>query len=227
MSKSQRAKRKAERIKNKFQEINPFDVGFEHGVFYVRRKENSLDIKEYKPDTERKVYLAIVDGEDTDVRIVRKNGDDMVLEYGDKACAITSKPVLLGNHQLYFTKNGFQGTMALNKDTLLAGDVYQPSLEKNYRKISKNIDFDRAGIDVSELKVEEEDDNYYKVEQEELGDVATLHGSKATLKEMNKAKRLRKLLKPSSMNKKRLLLAIGAGIAIGLSIAPRVLEGMQ
>lgn len=227
MSKKDKAVRKGKRTVQKIREKNPFEIGFKHGVFYIRRKDNELDIQEFKPDTEGKVYLAIVDGQDTEVKKVRKHGDDLVLEYEDKACALTSKPLLIGNHQLYFTKNGFQGTMAINKDTLLSGDVYQPSLEEHTRKISKDVDFERAGINLTDIEVVEETDSYYKIENDELGDIATLHGSKKTLKEMNKAKRLRKLLQPSKMNKKRLLLAVGAGIGIGIMLAPRIMEGMN
>lgn len=194
----------------------------------IKRSENGIQLKKVdtsfnpkKEDHSGRVYLCIVDGMDTTVKEVEKSGDDMVLQYEDKYCAITSKPLLIEGNQLYFTKHGFVGTMALNKDTLLGGDVFQETNEDIERRISKDIDLKQIPFDV-QAKAHNEDEEYYYVMNSEVGDVASLHGSKKTLKDVNKAKRLRKLLQPSSMDKKQLLMALGSGIAVGFYLYPQI-----
>lgn len=194
--------------------------------YRVTRKTPELE------DTDkRRVYLAILEGSEArDVIEVEKHGDDMVLEYKDKECAITSKPLRVNGTQLYFTRDGFLGTMPLNKHTLLEGDVYHPS------KDSVTIDIGDDAINRTEQEFIEEldlgDDDYEVNDSGELvidkddgytGTVSALHGSKATLKEMNEARRLRKLLQPSGMDNQTLLLALGSGVAVGFIIAQQMI----
>lgn len=84
--------------------------------------------KNVKPFTTRntnKKWLIRVDGSDLKPIQVKKDGDMRKLEYDDKTCAITSKPLYLNGREIYFTRDGFKGTMAINKDTLLDTDVYK------------------------------------------------------------------------------------------------------
>lgn len=81
-------------------------------------------------DQRKKDYWLInVDGTELKPINVDKNGDMQKLQYkddnGKKTCAITSKPMFLKGRELYFTRDGFKGTMAINKDTLLDTDVYK------------------------------------------------------------------------------------------------------
>jgi len=198
----------------------PYKIDRNNDGITIKRVDNRFNPK--NNEQEDRIYLVILEGQDTVIKEVKKHGDDMTLEYGDKVCAITSQPLLVGGSQFYFTKHGFLGTMALNKDTLLAGDVYQPSMDSKERKISKDIDLDKLDFDIEDKAVKEEDDHFV-VENSELGDVATLHGSKKTLKEMNKAKRIRKLLQPTKMDKKMIIAYIGLGTAIGMYLYPNVM----
>lgn len=219
MSKVQGLKKVIQDSISYIQDLNPYVLEREDDGIKLKKIDKSFD-----PTRERdtgKVFLILIDGQDTTPIEVDKHGDDMVLEYEDKYCAITSKPLLIDGNQFYFSRDGFLGTMALNKDTLLAGDLYQQSLENRERKISKDIDFTKLPYDIEKLKIDETDD-YYVVDNSDIGDVATLHGSKKTLKEVNKAKRLRKLLQPSKMDKKQILMAIGSGIAVGLYLYPHI-----
>lgn len=200
---------------------NPIKIEEEDGDKVVKVVDTTF--RPEKEDISDRVYLVTLDGLEARPREVEKHGDDMVLEYGDKACPITSKPIEIEGNQFYFTRDGFLGTMSLNKDTLLSGDVYQPSKESYERKLSKNINFDDYGIEIDDLKKEETEEAYV-VESDDMGDVAALHGSKKTLKEMNEAKRLRKLLQPSSIDKQKMIMAVASGIAVGFVLYPRVMN---
>lgn len=193
--------------------------------YRITRRTPELADKE-----KRNVYLAILEGgEARDVKEVNKKGDDMVLEYNDKECAITSKPLRINGTELYFTRDGFLGTMPLNKHTLLEGDVYHPS------KDSVKIDLGSDAVEktdnefIQELGLEDDDyeitdDNRLVIDKDDgyTGTVSALHGSKATLKEMNEARRLRKLLQPSGMDNQTLLLALGSGAAVGFILAQQM-----
>lgn len=128
------------------------------------------------------VYLIHVDGQFTEYSRVREVGDDNALVYQrdgvEHECTITSHPLIINGTKLYFTRDGFKGTMALNEDTLLASDIYDPDNEE----------------------------------------ISSLKGSKATQRQSNKGQRARKLLSPQGMPKDQLLLALGAGAAIGIMI---------
>lgn len=215
-----------ENIKKKFKHSiryvkrrNPFKIQRTESGIELTKEDTSFNPK--KDGHDSRVFLTIVDGMDSTVKEVTKHGDDMVLEYEDKYCAITSKPLLIEGNQIYLTKNGFIGTMALNRDTLLGGDVFQQSTDAVERKISKDVNLELIPHDIEEIS-HKEDNEYFYVKNSEIGDVASLHGSKKTLKDVNKAKRLRKLLQPSSMDRKKLLMAIGSGVAIGFYLYPRV-----
>lgn len=211
--------RKIKRTLRAVKRKNPFSIEKQEDGIKLNIQDTSFDPRD---DREKgRVFLVIVDGMDTTIKEVDKHGDDMVLEYEDKYCAITSKPLLVGETQMYFTKDGFLGTMALNRDTLLGGDVFQQQSEDVIRKISKDVDTDKIPIDIGSVAVKEDDDYYY-VKNDDMGDVTALYGSKKTLKDVNKAKRLRKLLKPSKMDKKQLLMAIGTGVALGFYLYPRI-----
>lgn len=210
------------KVRNSFRYIkrrNPFSIERTDDGIKLKKEETRFNPK--KDSHEGRVFLAIVDGMDTTVKEVQKHGDDMVLEYEDKYCAITSKPMLIEGNQLYLTKNGFLGTMALNKDTLLGGDVFQQTSDNIERKISKDINFNMIPFDIEE-EAHKQDEDYFYVKNENVGDVASLHGSKKTLKDVNKAKRLRKLLKPTSIDRKKLLMAIGSGVALGFYLYPQI-----
>lgn len=216
---AQNIKKKVKRTVKTIKRKNPFSIEKQDNGIKLNIENTSFDPTK---DGERgRVFLIIVDGQDSTVKEVEKHGDDMVLEYEDKYCAITSKPLLIEGNQFYFTKNGFLGTMALNQDTLLGGDIFQQQSEAVTRKISKEVDLSKIPFNVK-AKAFKEDDDYYYVKNKDMGDVASLHGSKKTLKDVNKAKRLRKLLQPSKMDKKKLLMAIGSGVAIGFYLYPRV-----
>lgn len=218
MTKKDNAIRKLKQLKRSI----PYEPYRADGYIGLKRKERGFDPE--KPAQTGRTFLVTVDGKDTITREVTKKGDDLVLEYDDKVCAITSKPLLIEGNHFYFTRDGFLGTMALNDDTLLAGDVYKPSKEQINRKLPKSIDYDDYGIDLSEYDVTEYDD-YYEVSVDSMGDVIALAGSKKTLKEMNKAKRLRKLLEPSGIDRTKALGLIGIGIVIGIYAYPNLIAG--
>lgn len=148
-----------------------------------------------KTSSSNTVNLMILEGASGRHHKVDKYADDKKLEYtedgNDQECKISSKPIIIDGEEWYFTRDGFKGTMALNEDTLLSADVYQPSEEG------------------------EEDDGW-------SGDIEQLKGSKATLKESNRAIRLRKLLKPQGMDKQTLLLTLGSGAFLGFIIAQQM-----
>lgn len=141
--------------------------------------------------------LMILEGASARIYEVDKFGDDKKLEYEEdgssQECKITSKPIIVDDEEWYFTRDGFKGTMALNDDTLLSADVYQPS----------------------EKGSEDDDDGW-------SGDIEELKGSKATLKESNRGIRMRKLLKPEGMDKQTLLLAMGTGAFVGFMISKQM-----
>ena len=153
----------------------------------VNTDEKTLD------DRVHDTYLIRVDGSELKPIKVEKNGDMRKLTYKDdsssKTCAITSKPLYLNGREFYFTRHGYKGTMAINKDTLLDTDAYR-------------------------LKDgSEERDNGFD------GDIEELKGSKEVLHEMNKGTRLKKLLQKQDIPVSRMLAYIGAGAGIGLFIA--------
>lgn len=153
--------------------------------FKIERRDTSFTPKKHSGRN----YVILVDGQDTQVKQAERRADDRLLVYEDKHCAITSKPLLIEGNRFYFSKHGFKGTMALNEDTMLAADSYQPS---------KGSDSDKEDGDVS------------------------LEGSKKTLRELNEATRVRKLLQYDGLDKQTLLLAIGSGVAVGFILAKQM-----
>lgn len=200
---------------------NPIQIQSNSSGIQITREDTTFNPK--KDEHSGRTYLVTLTGMDTRVSEVKEFEDDLLLEDGDKHIAITSKPLIIEGNRFYYTKPGFQGTMALNKDTLLAGDVYQPSKSNYERKISKDINIEKLDFNPEE-KASREDEEFYYIDSKNMGDVASLHGSKATLKEMNKAKRLRKLLKPSKVDKTKLIMAVIAGISVGFVLYPRVMK---
>lgn len=195
----------------------PYKIEKEEDGYKLKATESS-----FNPSThDGRVYLIVMDGQDSRPIEVTKHGDDRVLEYEDKICAITSKPLLIDQNQFYFTRDNYLGTIALNKETLLGADVWQKAGKGVKRKISKDVNFERIPFNIDEKKVDEDEDYYY-VRYEDVGDIASLSGSKKTLKDMNKAKRVRKLLKPAKVDKKKLLMAVGSGIALGFYLYPQI-----
>lgn len=190
--------------------------------------DNSLVIRKSGQKTvqdlerEDHVMLVVIDGDDTTVKKAKKEADDLALTYEDKQCAITSKPIMTDGLQWYFTRPGFLGTMALNKDTLLHGDLYNPSAGTYERKLDlkqfNEEDLKGAGLNEDDYIIDK-DNERVTINQEAVGTVESLHGSKKTLNEMNKAKRLRKLLQPSSKNAMTLIIYIGLGLGMGYGIA--------
>lgn len=162
----------------------------------IERKMRKSEV--FRPDT----MLIVVDGTDGRVIWADKEADDRRLLYEEdgnaQECKITSKPLEIGSTDVYFTRDGFKGTMALNKDTLLDADVYSKPEEL---------------IEANELK--NNDENW-------KGEIESLVGSKATLKSSNEALRERKLLTPQKMSKGQLLMTLGSGTALGLIIATQV-----
>lgn len=186
----------------------------------------------YNPTNEDhsdRTFLITIDGLQGYPREVKKYGDDLCLEYEDKQCAITSYPIVIDGSEFYFTKDGFTGTMAINEDTLLEGDVYDPSKRehtryipvKKFKELKDKEKFEDMDIFDAET-VMHNGEKCYKIESEGLGDITALHGSKKTLKEMNDAKRMRKLLQPAKLDKQRLLMAIASGVAIGYMVYPQI-----
>lgn len=220
MSKASNLSKKTKKtLKEIYQKI-PIEPYAENGYLGVKNK--STKFNPTKPDIKDKIFLVKLDGNDTSVIEVNKKGDDLMLEWDDKVCAITSKPLVVGGNHFYFTRDGFLGTMALNKDTLLAGDVFKPSKEQIKRKLPKDIDYEDHGINLKEYDFKEHED-HYEVSVDSMGDVIALAGSKKTLKEMNKAKRIRKLLEPSGIDRTKALGLIGIGVVIGIYAYPNVI----
>lgn len=159
------------------------------------------------------VMLIVVDGADARVIWPEKESDDRRLMYKedgeDMECKITSKPIIVDDTHLYFTRDGFKGTMALNKHTLLDSDAY--SKIEDIQAISMT---DEQG----ESLITEEDST-----EDWIGQIESLAGSKATLETSNRALRERALLKPQKMSKTQLLLAVGTGVGVGLIIGTWVL----
>lgn len=141
--------------------------------------------------------LLILEGTSGRLHDTNKFADDKKLEFEEdgktQEVKITSKPHIIDNEEWYFTRDGFKGTQALHKETLLSADVYQPDKEES----------------------ENEDKGW-------SGEIEQLKGSKATLKESNRAIRLRKLLKPQGMDKQTLLLTLGSGAFLGFVIAQQM-----
>lgn len=228
MSKKEKAQRAVNRLKKLAREI------YVRQPFSIQRTEDGikLRIEGYNYDVRKDdnyVFLCVMDGQVIDEIIeVEKLGDDLVLKYDDKHCAITSKPLVIRGTQIYFTKHGFTGTIPLNEATLLAGDIYNPDVAHEVkRKISKEVvesDKYDLGIDSSELETGE-DGEYYLVTSEEIGDVEALIGSKATLKDMSEGKLMRELLNAGGINKKQLILAVGAGVTLGVYFYPYIVGG--
>jgi len=149
-----------------------------------------------RKDLEPKTYLITIEGNTwRKEKVTQEPDDNCIIVEGDKECAKTSEPVIdqNGDHY-YFTRDGFKGTMALNEDTLLAGDQYKPSKGNT-----------------------EEDDGY-------KGEIESLIGSKKTLKTMNESKRARKLLQPQSVDRTEMLTYIGLGVGAGFMIAQYMIQ---
>lgn len=162
----------------------------------INRKMRKSEV--FRPNT----LLIVIDGTDGRPIWADKDADDRRLIYEEdgkaQECKILSKPFEIGDTDIYFTRDGFKGTMALNKDTLLDADVYT---QKN-------------SVDIDKLEGSE-DDGYY-------GEIESLVGSKATLKSSNEALRERKLLTPQSISKGKLLMTLGSGTAVGLVLATQL-----
>lgn len=176
----------------------------------------------YKPDVkDDKIFLVYIDGATTEVEQVEKDGDSMTLTDGDKHIALTSNPLVINGTQLYFTKNGFKGTMALNRDTLLAGDVYNPSKSTVKLKKPDNLDIEQVDGLTEDSIIEENGKEFIQLKKGEDmgGDIISLEGSKRTLKRQNEAERLRKILTPQGLDRQTLLMSLGAGASIGFIIA--------
>jgi len=194
----------------------------------IERTEEGLvfttETYEYDPNDEERVLLVEVDGKDTSTHEAYKVADGMALEYetGVKLCAITSEPLLVGGTQMYFTKPGYLGTIALNEETLLAGDVFNPSGGTTKREIpseaiddhKERINWDMTNVDrVEDLETNE--DGNYLVPTEEIGDVVTLYGSKESLKTLTRGKLLNKLLKLKDVSWRQKLVFMGLGAGAG------------
>ena len=223
MSKKDKALNKAKWSVKKARRRNPIKIERNQSGVIINLEETSFDPT--KEEHSNRVYLVTVDGQSTRVKEVEKDGDDMILSYSDKHCCITSKPLLIEDNQFYFTKDGFVGTMALNEDTLLDADVYDPSEDIYERYIPvTDVEWEKNDdIDLTEIStVERGGKDFYKIETEEEGDIAMLNGSKKTLAEVHKAKILRKLLKPSTADRTKLLMALGSGVAGGYMLYPRL-----
>lgn len=162
----------------------------------IKAKMRKSDV--FRPDT----LLLVIDGTDARPIWTDKDADDRRLLYEEdgkaQECKILSKPLEIGNTDIYFTRDGFKGTMALNKDTLLDADVYTNKKAVEDGKLEKDGD-----------------DGYY-------GEIESLVGSKATLKSSNEALRERKLLTPQSMSTTKTLMILGSGTAVGLVLATQL-----
>lgn len=209
-------KRDLKRWKQRIKDAIPIKSYIKDGALVLQKKDQKT-LEELAEEDH--VMLVVLDGDTQEVKKAKKDADDLVLRYEDKHCAITSKPIVTDGIQWYFTKPNFLGTMAINKDTLLSGDLYNPSTSTYERRLSKDR-FDEA--ELKRYGIEEEDyteeNGEYVIKQEVVGEVETLHGSKATLKSMNEAKRLRKLLQPSSKDWKTLVMYVGLGAGLMLGI---------
>lgn len=185
----------------------------------VEYRNPQLDLEEDKNE----VIVITIQGATTEVHRGQKKAEDMLIEYGgDKQMGITSRPLVIGGNEIYFTRNGYYGTQAINKDTLLAGDIYKPSKEKKTFELPVDqVDIEDLDVDDEDYEIiEDEGQEFYKIQGNyEIGSVESLMGSKVTLKKMNKGQRIRKLLEPSKLDKQRLILAIGAGVGAGYYLA--------
>lgn len=202
---------------------NPYEIkSVEKGVA-LQHQDSSFDPK--RDDHSNRRYLVTVQGQDTRVEEVNDDADDMALTTEDKHIAKTSKPLVIEGNHFYFTKDGFLGTMALNEDTLIGGDVYDPTKESYQRQVPVEAinEADYPDIDFKDKEIEEiNGKDYYIIEAGDEGDISLLHGSKKTVAEMNKAKRMRKLLEPQSLDKSKLLMTLGSGVAIGYMVYPQI-----
>lgn len=208
-------KKDRKRIIQSIKDAKPFEIEkVDGGVAITPPDQKTIDdLKK-----EDHIMLVVIDGDDIEVKKAKKEADDLALTYEDKQCAITSKPLVTDGLQWYFTRPGFLGTMAINKDTLLQGDLYNPSAGTYKRKLDaerfSEEDLKRAGYVEDDWRLDDSEDHYV-INEDAVGHVESLHGSKATLNEMNKAKRLRKLLQPSSKDMKTILTYVGLGAGIG------------
>lgn len=189
----------------------------------IIREKNPIEVRISNPkfDLEEendKTFLALVDGQDTVTKEVNREPDDLTLEYEGKECVIASKPLNIHGNRLYFSKHGLQTTVPLNKATMIGADVYIPSKENIEFTLPDNVALDDLEIDSSKFNKKNEDTYQLPISSEETGQVGSVRGSKQTLKEQNKAKRSRKLLKPSGLDTQTLLLAVGSGVAVGFMI---------
>ena len=160
---------------------------------YRKDKQTPVDFsKEF-------TYLVTIEGEDMNAQKVKRDAENQRLlwstEDGEYECKITSDPIVIDNTHLYFTRAGFLGTMALHKDTLLDSDKYS----------------------APETALDDDADEEDKAQGWE-GEVE-LSGSKETLRTSNEALLEQKLLKPSSMDKTKMIGLIAAGAIIGFVVA--------
>lgn len=83
----------------------------------------------FRPDT----LLIVIDGSEGRPVWADKDSDDQRLLFEEdgmaQECKITSKGLKIGSTNVYFTRDGFKGTMAVNKETLLDADVYKPEAD--------------------------------------------------------------------------------------------------
>lgn len=215
--------RKAKKLVRTLRRKNPVAVETKGGQLVVKKHETSFNPT--NDEQEDRTYLITVDGQDTRVREVKEDSEDMAIEYEDQQMAITSKPLLIDGSRFYFTKDGFLGTMALNRDTMLDSDVYIPTKDKYTRYVPvEDVSWDEyEDIDLEDAeKVEREGEEYYKIETTKSGDVGDLIGSKKTIKTMNEAKRLRKLLKTNNTDRQKLLMTLAAGAGAGYMLYPQL-----
>lgn len=189
--------------------------------FKVEYKNPQLDLEE----EENNILVVSIDGSTSEIYRGKKKSEDRLIEYdGNKQMAICSQPLIVGGNQLYFTRAGYYGSQAINKDTLLSGDIYKPSTEKRIFELPKNEtdieQFDDIAEEDYEVTQDDSGNEVYKIEGNyEIGSVESLMGSKVTLKKMNKGQRIRKLLEPSKMDRQRLILSLCAGAGIGYYLA--------
>ena len=202
---------------------NPYALKSVDKGIALQHQDSSFDPT--RQDHTNRTYLITVEGQDTRVEEVNNHADDMALVTEDKHVAKTSKPLIIEGNHFYFTKDGFVGTMALNEDTLIGGDVYDPTKETYERKVPVEAinEGDYPDIDFEDKETEEINGiSYYVINRDDEGDIALLHGSKKTTAEMNKAKRMRALLEPQSLDKSKLLMTLGSGVALGYMVYPQI-----
>lgn len=101
--------------------------------YYRPKLVNKLEDPDPMETDDTEALLIVVDGSNGRVIRAEKDGDDQALTYEENGkpmeCKITSKPLNVEETEMYFTKDGYLGTMALNKDTLLDADIYDEADE--------------------------------------------------------------------------------------------------